>query len=78
MHQEDGMMDSINISVPVSVLPMTDELLRRNGVDFLNATKVGNAAQSDELLKRYGIDFLEATKVGNAAQRDVKVLASRL
>ncbi len=45
MHQEDGMMNSINVSVPVSVLPMTDELLMDNGIDFLTATKVGDAAR---------------------------------
>ena len=42
MHQEDGMMYSVNVSVPVSVLPMTDGFLRENGNDFLKATKVGN------------------------------------
>lgn len=40
MHQEDGMMTSINVSVPVTFLPMTDGILMDSGVDFMKATKV--------------------------------------
>ena len=40
MHQEDGMMDSYNISVPISLLPKTDKLLRKAGIDFMKACKV--------------------------------------
>ena len=41
MHQEDGMMTSVNISVPVTALPKTDEILRQYGIDFMKAVKVG-------------------------------------
>ena len=42
MHQEDGMMDSINVSVPVTYLPMTDQMLRHNDIDFMKSVKVRN------------------------------------
>ena len=43
MHQEDGMMESYNVSIPVSRLPKTDRVLRKAGNDFRRACKVSSS-----------------------------------
>ena len=49
MHQEDGMMESYNVSIPVSRLPKTDRILRRAGIDFMRACKVSSSTFSSLL-----------------------------
>ena len=51
MHQEDGMMESYNVSIPVSQLPKTDRILRRAGIDFMRACKVSYSTFASILLE---------------------------
>jgi hypothetical protein len=53
MHQEDGVMNSYNVSVPVSVLPSTDKMLRQHGIDFLKATKVSARCSTPGYIRTY-------------------------